>query len=354
LRVYELGSPDDASASAPVLAGDSVIVAFLHVGATKGGFRAELRTQRLDPQGKLGEPRMIRADVAAARPKIAAVAGKIQLVAPGNKRTDLIELDGSSGGAQTDAPPIALPFWPGELTAGPRGLVAMYATQENLLIQRNIGGADAAEVLLPRAGWVPELQELTLASGVQVDLALSSTSESVWLTTLRPGDTAPVRQRELFPGLEKQRSQVGIAAGPAGFAVVRNGLKTNGLWLLRLDAQGETVGEPGLVPGFTPETRQFYPHVTALGEGWVVSYWDGNGPTIQRFDAAGRAIGQPQEVRSGDERHGHTDARMAANDHLLALTWQVQESEFSHGFPDEHPRRPGPRLGVLRCRDQAP
>ncbi len=93
-----------------------------------------------------------------------------------------------------------------------------------------------------------------------------------------------------------------------------------------------------------------HPRVAALGEGWAVSYWDGVGPAVLRFDAAGHALGPPAPVRSGDERGGHTDARMVATRDGLAVTWHMHEPERSHGLASERPRRPGPRLGLLRCR----
>lgn len=80
-----------------------------------------------------------------------------------------------------------------------------------------------------------------------------------------------------------------------------------------------------------------------------MSYWDGTGPSLVRIDASGALVGDAIELRSGDERGGHTDARMAASADAIAVTWQVAPPRFGHGFPEEEPRRPGPRLAVLRC-----
>lgn len=348
LRAYELGAPDDGPPSAPVLGRDGVLVAFTHTRSVSAdAIATDLVTQRLDGQGALQPPTTLRRDVHASVPRIAASGDRIRVVAVSGARFDLLELDTGTGGAQVDAPAVTLPFWPEDVTAGPRGLVATHSTRRNRFVRRDFGGAASPDVVLPPSEGMPVPQEQLVASGAAVDLVMFRTRTGVSLATLAPGAAAPTGDRELFPRVGETWAEASVAAGPSGFAIVRNGPAINAITLLRFDAQGVPAGEPTAVSDADGTRR--HPRVSPLGDGWVVSYWDGVGPTILRFEADGRAIGRPAQVRSGDERGGHTEARMVASERALAVSWHVHEPEFSHGMPSERPRRPGPRLGIFRC-----
>ncbi len=351
LRAYELGSPGDAPPSAPVLTGDGVLVAFTRTRTLSAdGAVTDLLTQRVDRSGVLLAPTVLREGVHASAPRIAAAGGDLRVVAVSGARVDLLAIDASSGGAQVDAPAVTLPFWPEDLTAGPRGFVATHSTTQGRFVRRGIGVGGSPDALLPPSEGMPEPQEQLVASGARVDLALFPTRTAVGLATLTPGVAAPSSRRELFPRTAGASGESSIAAGPSGFAVVRNGPDLHALTLFRFDAQGAPLGTPTTSVDADPSRVRRHPRVAALGQGWVVSYWDGVGPSILRFDSDGEVIGRPVEVRSGDERGGHTDARMVADERALSVSWHVHEPEFSHGVPTERPRRPGPRLGVFQCR----
>jgi hypothetical protein len=351
-RTYEPGAPDDVRPSAPVLAGGGVLVAFTRPRpVADGGVVTELVTRRLDERGVLRPAVVVRQGAHASAPRIAAAGDRIRLVAASGARFDLLEIDASTGGGQADAPAASLPFWPEDMTAGPRGIVATHSTPQGRVVRRSAGVGASPDVVLPPSGGMPEPHEQLVASGASLDLVLFPTAGAVGLAVLTPGAAAPTRQRELFTRGGAVWGEASIAAGPSGFAVVRNGPEVHALTLLRFDAQGEPLGTPTTSVGSDPSHPRRHPRVAALGLGWVVSYWDGVGPSILRFDADGRAVGSPTEVRSGDERGGHTDARMVADERTLAVTWHVHEPEFSHGVQAERPRSPGARLGLFRCRD---
>jgi hypothetical protein len=64
----------------------------------------------------------------------------------------------------------------------------------------------------------------------------------------------------------------------------------------------------------------------------------------------GHEASSPMVLRSGDERGGQTEARIAVTSRAIAVTWVVGSPWFSHGVAAEIPNRPGPRLAVLSCR----
>jgi hypothetical protein len=190
-----------------------------------------------------------------------------------------------------------------------------------------------------------------VASGAQVDIALSQKDFSLYFAVLPPG--AQATSRVLFT--HAQTTEMGMAAGPSGFLVVSNGSHMDELTLFRFDPSGAEVGAPATFLSThdqaSPEVRRA-PRAQALLDGWVVSFW-GNGrrPSIQRFDHEGRPVGDVVAVRTDDDRGEVFGTSMAASEHALALTWTTMQSRHGFGYPDEEvPLRPGPRLALLRCR----
>jgi len=142
---------------------------------------------------------------------------------------------------------------------------------------------------------------------------------------------------------------VSVAAGERGFLVVGDGPKITNVTAIALDRSGAPAAPEELPPaGDTKVTR--FPRAASLGEGWVITYWDGIGPSFVRIDARARETTPPLELRTGDERGGQTEARIAVSRRAIAVTWVVGPPWFGHGVASEIPNRPGPRLAVLTCR----
>jgi hypothetical protein len=343
LRAYELGIPEAGPPTAPFVSGDGVFVAFAEARADGSGY--DLVAARLDRGGTLRPG--ARFERAAPGMTVLAAGYGEALRAPARigERWMLVSFDASSGGGQADAPAPTLPGAPSDLVLGPRGLVALYDDATHRTVARELEHRAQPAVALPRPPSSTVPSEQLLASGADVDVLLLPTPNAVRFVVLRPGEAAPARDEVGF-----ERGESSVAAGPSGFAVVHGDPSFTRLTLRRFDRAGAPVGEPTSIPAPEGTSVLRHPRVAALGEGWAVSYWDGVGPAVLRFDAAGRALGPPTPVRSGDERGGHTDARMVATREGLAVTWHVHEPEFSHGVEAERPRRPGPRLGLLRCR----
>ena len=343
LHAYELGAPDAGPPTAPFVAGDGVFVAFPEARADGSGY--DLVAARLDHGGTLHPG--ARFERAAPGMSVLAAGYGEALRAPARigERWMLVSFDASSGGGQADAPAPMLPAAPSDVVLGPRGLVTLYDDATHRTVERELEHRAQPTVVLPRPPSSAIPSEQLLASGAEVDVLLLPTAAAVRFLVLRPGEATPARDEALF-----ERGESSVAAGPSGFAVAHGDPSFTRLTLRRFDRAGVPTGEPTSIP--TPDGASVlrHPRVAAQGEGWAVSYWDGVGPAVLRFDAAGRALGPPTPVRSGDERGGHTDARMAATRDGLAVTWHVHEPEFSHGVASERPRRPGARLGLLRCR----
>ncbi len=339
IRAYELGEEASTAPSAPVGAGDGFIVAFTwFVGPSY-----ELVTQRVDRGGMLHPPVRIDTRPGPWVPVLASRADEIVLVTNAGDRpeaTPLAPRTGAGAGAG-----LALSTWPDDLAVGPRGIVATSEAAGQRTIQR----ASRADVSVPAidSGSIPS--EQIVASGQAVDVVLARRddgSDHVVTAVVLPADAAVPTLLELFRTRGDQWGEASIAAGDDGFLVVRDGPEIDTLQLIRLDAAGARVGDP-IVMHRDGVSR--YPRAAALASGWIVSYWDGTGSTVQRLGADARPVGDPIELRSGDERGGHTDGRIAVSARSIAVSWLVAPPMMNHGMADEQPRRPGPRLAVLRC-----
>jgi len=350
-RVYELGAPDDGPPSAPVRTADGFLVAFTRGLALDGGrARNDLLVQRTDAAGELLPAVRIAEDVHLTTPRVAGDRDTIylQVQPPVGGRFVLTMLQTEGAHPLVDRPAPLLSGWAEDLAVGPRGVVATWGTRAAREVERGIDREHAPVVSLPASTVTPVPSEQLVASGAAVDLVLLQPPGSLRVAVLDPAG-ATAREIVLATVPADHRVESSLAAGPAGFAAVFVDVDLRTLRLQRFDVRGEAIGEPTVSPAPEAHVRR-YPRITALGEGWAVSYWDGVGSAVQRFDAEGRPVGAPVEVRSGDERGGHTEARMVARDDALAVSWHVHGPEFSHGHAQEVPRRPGPRLAVLRCR----
>lgn len=353
LRVYELEANAGAP-SAPFATGDGFAVTY---SRTVSG-AAERVLHRVDARGTLLPPQPIgTTTVSMAAPRMVVQDGALSFPFANAGRVFLQTYDLPSGVARADAPPTILPGIPYELTAGPRGIFLAYSTPpDSLALVRGAGrNVTDPEVRLTAPGVSFEPPAQTLASGAQADVALVARRVTAELLTLAldavvlaPGNARPAARFEL--ARDRNGVQSGVAAGAGGFLIAWSVAPFNQLALERLDLSGARASAPEPLRGAAPDRVLRYPRVTPLGRGWAVSYWDGTGPVVQRLDEAGRPLGAPVEVRSGDERGGHTDARMFATDDALWVSWTVGEPARTHGLPSEVPAHPGPRLAVARCR----
>lgn len=337
VETYELGAANDGPASAPVISGEGFVAAFTRSGATG----ADLYVQRARFDGELEAPILVRHDVLAVQPLVAG-RGEVAYVVVTSVAggTEVISLDPATASPTTAR---TLPAASREVDLGPQGLVRIEDTERRSTLVRD--GFEALELPPPKSASVP--REQLLASGPTSDLVLLRTSSGVRLATV-VGGAPVVLSSVLFVERSGVWTEASVAAGPDGFLLVRTGPAIADLESYRVDASGN-VARPVPITADPPARVRRYPRAAALGEGWVVSYWDGTGPAIVRLDAGGAAVGAAIPLRSGDERGGHTDARMVATDEALAVTWTVEAPLFNHGMPEEQPKRPGPRMAVLRC-----
>ncbi len=335
LRAYELGA--GTAPSAPAVAGDGFIVAYSKFKDP----HYELITRRIDGHGKLGAPIAIVDEAGPYVPVLGSAGG--QLLISGNA-AGLTTLDAASGAARGS--PSGAP-WPSDLAIGPRGVVAATHEQDHLVVHRS----GMADLRLPMILSDSIPAEPHLASGGAIDVVLTRTEQGEEHSVAVNVIGQPAHTFELFRTYGSEWGEASIAAGRSGFLVVRNAPDMLSLWLYRLDRDGERVGDPVKMPRPDDHHIHRYPRVAALEDGWIVSFWDGIGTSIQRLDPDLQAIGAPLEIRSGDERGGHTDARFAMSATAIAISWTVEAPMMNHGSPDEQPKAPGPRLGVLRCRD---
>lgn len=352
LRVYELEANAGAP-SAPFATGDGVAVVYTRVA----NGAAERVLHRVDARGTLLPPRSLGTTaVSMAAPSVVVQGGALSFPFANAGRVFLQTFDLPSGVARADAPPTMLRGYPSELTVGPRGVFLAYSSAPDWLALVRDAGRDEIELEVrltaPSVSFEPPAQ--ALASGARVDVALVPRRIRAELLTLAldavvlaPGDVRPVARFEL--ARDRNGVQSGVAAGAHGFLVAWSVAPFDQLSLERFDLAGARASAPPPLRGVAPDRVLRYPRVAPLGAGWALSYWDGTSPVVQRLDDAGGPLGAPVEVRSGDERGGHTDARMLATDDALWISWTVGEPARTHGLPGEAPAHPGPRLAVARC-----
>lgn len=338
--VHELGDLGDGAPSAPAIAGASIYVAFARAGDPD----SVLYVQRLTADGTLEAPRAVASGVHYSRPTLVGDGASVHVVA--------VRADGASQAIPLDEdrePPTAMPHPMDDVAHGPRGFVGSYVEPRGRVVWR----PSQADVVLPRQTSFGEPREQLVASGRDADVVLLRHGHAIQLAAI--AGSSATRSHVLFQDRQGTWAEASVAAGPDGFALVRTGPEIGDLEVFLADAAG-TIGGPAVaIPPPASSTRppdalvRRYPRVAAVRDGWALSYWDGTGPSLVRVDRHGAVTADAIELRSGDERGGHTDARMAASDALIAVTWQVEPPRFGHGFESEEPRRPGPRLAVLRC-----
>ena len=351
LRAYELGERDDGEPSAPARTTDGFFVAFTHSQPLDAGrARTDLMAQRTDGSGALLPAMQIARDVHITTPRVVGDRDTIYVQAqpPSAGRFPLTMFQTEGAVALVDRPAPFLSGWAEDMALGPRGVIATWRTRTGREVERGIDREHLPNISLTASTSTPVPSEQLVASGGSVDMVLVQAPGSLRVAVL-DSSTTP-RERVLATGPADRWFESSLAASSSRFAVVFIDADMRTLRLQRFDSHGDAIGEATILAPVDDSHVRRHPRITSLADGWAVSYWDGIGPTIQRFDADGRAVGAPFEVRSGDERGGHTEARMVASDDALAVTWHVHEPEFSHGVPQEVPPRPGPRLGVLRCR----
>ena len=343
---HELGEAGDGVPSAPAALGDGFVVAFTRTTAAG----TDLLAQRLGGDGRLAPAVVVRRGVHASRPFVIGEGTSASVLAiTQDGATEVIALDPATGGA-SDATPQVFLLPPEDVALGPRGLVRVFRRGDRRVVARD-GRPDVA---LPAPESVSVPREPILASGAASDLVVVRQGRAV-RTAILTG-TSTRRSEVLFRGGAGRWAELGVAAGPGGFVLVRTGPEIGDLEVYLGDAGGSLGAAVGIGPPATstlpPDALvRRYPRAAALGDGWALSYWDGTGPSLVRVDASGHVTADAIELRSGDERGGHTDARMVATERAIAVTWQVEPPRMGHGFPEEEPRRPGPRLAILRCAD---
>lgn len=341
--VVELGAPNDGVPSAPVAVAGGFVVAFTRYD-TSGA--SHLYLQHVSDVGVADEATLLRSNVHASRPFL--------FLRDGSPYVAAIAADGATSIVPADptmlASTLAFPGVPEDLTSGRRGVVWSDVDGEGS--RRTIHRDGLADVALPTSGGWPEPREETLASGPTLDAVLLRDGDDRLLAIL-DGNGLVGSATPLFTAPTGTWGEASIAAGAGGFVVVRNGPDPGGLQVLLTDGSTPPVAvaiappRERAVPDDSVLRR--FPRAAALGAGWVISYWDRVGPSIVRIDASGAITADAIELRSGDERGGYTDARMTTTASAIAVTWQVEAPPHGHGFPEETPTRPGPRLAILRC-----
>lgn len=243
---------------------------------------------------------------------------------------------------------IALHAVPDQAARGPRGTVLSWNDGERRVVQWESG---RTLELPPQSSW-PTPHETLLASGPETDVLVARSARGASFVALGADPPQPI---PLFTESDEPESAtttasgVSVAAGPHAFAVVRTGPGYGDLAVRFADERGALAPASVSIPGPRGgrEVRR-YPRAAALGTGWAITAWDGVGPSLVRVDAHGEVTGAAIELRSGDERGGHTDAPLAVADGAIAATWHVTHPMHGVGA-DELTRPTGARIALLRC-----
>ena len=310
VETYELGEKGDGAPSAPVATANGFVVAFNH--------GSSLVTQRLDGAGVLEDP-VVFGDAGLATPLLALDRGVLSPLADA--------LPGVGGEA-----------WPDDWTGGPRGPVATFIRGD----QRTVV-TPARVVGFSVAGPHPMPTEQVLASGPDADVVvLRGAPIRVGVVPASGGSVVHALGVSDFV-------DVSIAGGERGFLVIGDGSGMMNVTTVGLDRSG-VPSSPNDLPRVDDTKVTRFPRAAALASGWVVTYWDGIGPSLVRIDSSARETSPPIELRTGDERGGQTEARIAVSGRAIAVTWVVGQPWWGHGVASEIPNRPGPRLAVISCR----
>ncbi len=321
--------------TAPVWVGDAFLAAYLQTTPHA------LWVHRIEIDGTVGPGHKVREGARLSAPRLAAYGDDIVLTVADENKTEGIYLN-RDGTPNATRPPIAMPESIEDLSVGPRGPLVTYAASEERLIVREMKRTPSLVSHAAPPPWMPEPQEQLIASGEEADVALAPSAHETKLLAFAPGASKPSSEDAIVT--DKSPVEASVAAGKLGFLVAST--EWNIITLHRFDTRGVTLGSP-VSFGTLPTVR--YPRVGSIPSGWVVTYWDGIGPSIVRFDEAGHAVHRPMPLRTGDERGGHTDARIAVGTSSLAVTWYVGPPAMGHGKAIEEPTHPGPRVAVLTC-----
>lgn len=338
----ELGDPGDEPPSAPAAVPGGFVVAFTRYDAAGA---SHLYLQRASEAGALEPALLLRANVHATRPVVLSHADDVEVVTYDPAVGALaLRLDPRTLAVVEER---VLTAFPDDAALGPRGLVWTEVDGEHRRVHR-----EAGETAFPGPSSWPEPRESILASGPTLDAVLVIHGARRNLAFL-DGSGRLGELEHLFSGPEGTWAEASLAAGEAGFLVVRTGPGIGDLEVHLATGPGSLAAvsiPPPATSARPPDSLvRRYPRAVAIPGGWALSYWDGTGPSLVRIDTAGALTADAVELRTGDERGGHTDARMASTSGAIAVTWQVEPPMMSHGFPEEEPRRPGPRLAILRC-----
>lgn len=336
VETYELGGAHAETPSAPVAVRDGFVVAY-DVSDEHG--RRTVMTQHVDARGAVAAP-MFAGDGRTSPPVLVASSrGPVVLVEGASDVPMSLALD--AAGAPRAKARVSLPdaaAWPDDVAAGPRGLVATYLLAGSRVVARR-----GSEARFPASMSYPMPIEQVVASGPSADVVLLRDTRFSVGVVARSG---PPKTLDLQAPMFTDAS---IAAGPSGFVVVGDGPDIQHLTVVPLAPDGAPAPLVEL-PRVADAKVVRFPRAAALPHGgWVVTYWDGIGPSLVRLDGALHAIDAPIELRTGDERGGQTEARIAVTARAIAVTWVVGTPWFGHGVASEAPDRPGPRLAVLTC-----
>ena len=338
-RVLEIGG--GAEVSAPVEVPDGFVVAFER--HDDGGRQSDLFAQHVRVDGTLEPPVLVRA---GAHNPWGIVFGDSQrayvVAAVRGAPFRVLAAEPSGDGV------LSLDRSPDDAARGPRGIVTTHGVGGHRLVRWESGRE--VEVPLQTGGPVPH--ERILVAGPEIEALVAHDATGASFVALGAG---PPRSTPLFAESDEPESQtttasgVTVAAGPEGFVVVRTGPGYLDLEVRFADRHGSLAPSAVPIPVQSSGLRvRRHPRATALGTGWVISYWDGRGPSLVRIDARGAVTGEALELRSGDERGGHTAAPMVVGHDAIAATWYVTSPMFGVA-PDEGTRRHGARIAILRC-----
>ncbi len=348
--VRDLGDRGDGSPSTPQAAAGGFLIAFQHYR----GRTLQLVTQRVELDGTVHPPVVVSEKVRQTEEtKLLAFSGQIWLLVPGVSSDELVELDPVSGARRRGPTPLVFRQDrdtfddPIDLTVSPRGFLVTSIRGTSRLVRWGIDGQSHVLLTLPESSGGYFRAEPRIASGPLVDMALLPLAPAVAVAILEPGATEPTDVRELLRDDTHSLPEMSIAAGTDGFLVVANVPNGMSLTLFRFDPRGASLGSP-TTAALSPLDARRYPVAEALGDGWIVSFWKGDAPAIQRFDGAGYPIGDVVSVHTYDDRSFMFATQIAVSANTLALSWRANRP-LKTFLSDQDPARPGPRVAVLRC-----
>ena len=353
LRTFKIGpTGEEVIPTDPAAVDGGILVAYFNAVKGAGPGRVRLSTQRLDATGQLAPPvTQIETDDYWRFQHLVGDGQRAWLVT-GRNGGELRPLDraGQQAGALLSLMPDAHPQG---ATAGPRGPVFWQLSRKNQITLISYpGGPNERHVeLAPRREGRRIPVDAGLASGAAADALLHSRElgprrHRLELAVVNAGATVVTASHELDSG--PGAFETALAAGPHGFGAVWTSSDLHRLTFRAIDEQGTPSHEPVVLCDGGDSGVCRYPRVASLGDGWAVTWWDGVGPVLRRLAADGQPTGPAQEVRTGEEIGGHTDAPVVTVDGGLVVQWRLgpRMSGTFRGMIDHTETR----LGLLRCR----